>query len=208
MTNHAIPFIYRRSRTMSDGTLRIEVDVAPADALNAFTLFNLPDVPGAMVRMTQESAQAACQQETIRAAVEQAIDLPKLEPSPSLKGRIVPSCTASLSTLTNELYDNDDDTGLPGRRIEAEKPKPDKLVTDIALMCKEPAFKKWVSAQGIVADEQGCAWFVRDVCRVVSRAEIRTGTEAAEIFHSEIRGPYAKWCEENIGQPESARRGV
>lgn len=50
----AIPFIYRRLRTMSDGTVRMEIDIEPNYALATMTLFNEPNLPGAIARITQE----------------------------------------------------------------------------------------------------------------------------------------------------------
>jgi hypothetical protein len=51
-----IPVTYRRSRTMADGSIRVEVDIEPRHALGAFTLFHEPGVMGALARLTQEAA--------------------------------------------------------------------------------------------------------------------------------------------------------
>lgn len=48
-----------RSRTMADGTLRVEIDVEPRDAPTAFQLFHSPGTPVALARVTNKAAQAA-----------------------------------------------------------------------------------------------------------------------------------------------------
>jgi len=44
------------ARTMADGTLRITVDIPPADAIGAFTAFGSPGSPVALARLTNEAA--------------------------------------------------------------------------------------------------------------------------------------------------------
>ena len=58
----AIQFAYVASRTMADGSLRITVEIEPRDAVRAFSMFNDPGVPGAMVRLQREAAQKAGQE--------------------------------------------------------------------------------------------------------------------------------------------------
>lgn len=62
----AIPFVYRRLRTMADGTVRMEIDIEPGYALDTMTLFNEPNLPGIIARMTSEVAQTQLQQEQSR----------------------------------------------------------------------------------------------------------------------------------------------
>lgn len=79
--------------------------------------------------------------------------------------------------------------------VTERKPPYNRLVFDIVMMCKEPSFWDWVSiySQGREAGEIESAEYVRKVCGVSSRSEIRTGTEAAKIFHEKIRRPYNAW---------------
>jgi hypothetical protein len=50
---------------MSDGTLRLTVDISPIHAQDAFVLFGMPDVPMAIARLTQEAAKQSAQDEMI-----------------------------------------------------------------------------------------------------------------------------------------------
>lgn len=52
-----IPITTRTCKTMADGTLRLQVDIEPTYAQQAFALFGQPDQPGALARLTQEAAQ-------------------------------------------------------------------------------------------------------------------------------------------------------
>lgn len=63
----AIAAVSRNIKTMADGTLRLTIDIEPSSAQDAFKLFGMPDVPMAIARLTQESAQVAAQEETIEA---------------------------------------------------------------------------------------------------------------------------------------------
>jgi hypothetical protein len=63
----AIEAVSRNVKTMADGTLRLTVDISPVHAQDAFSMFGMPDVPLAMVRLTQEAANQSAQQETIEA---------------------------------------------------------------------------------------------------------------------------------------------
>lgn len=54
-----------RCRTMSDGSLRIEAEVSPADAQAAFKLFGMPGAPMALAALTQQAAQESAQKQTI-----------------------------------------------------------------------------------------------------------------------------------------------
>lgn len=61
----AIAAVSRKVSTMSDGTLRLTVDIDPRFANDAFQLFGAPDVPMALARITQVAAQQQAQAETI-----------------------------------------------------------------------------------------------------------------------------------------------
>lgn len=68
MSDAAILFTYRKSRTLADGSLRLEIDVEPKDAQAAFALFHEPGASGAIVRLTDEAAQRASNQDAVAAA--------------------------------------------------------------------------------------------------------------------------------------------
>ena len=53
------------SRTLVDGTLRIQVDIQPADAIGAFTCFGAPGSSVVLARITNESAVAAGQPQPV-----------------------------------------------------------------------------------------------------------------------------------------------
>lgn len=63
----AIEAVSRNVKTLADGTLRLSIDISPVYAKDAFTMFGMPDVPLAIVRLTQEAANHSAQQETINA---------------------------------------------------------------------------------------------------------------------------------------------
>ena len=44
------------SRTMADGTLRVQIDISPSDAVSAFTAFGAPGSAVALARLTDASA--------------------------------------------------------------------------------------------------------------------------------------------------------
>lgn len=61
----AIQATSRTVKTMSDGTLRLTVDIEPRHAQEAFQLFGMPDMPVVLARLTQQAAQEQAQAETI-----------------------------------------------------------------------------------------------------------------------------------------------
>jgi hypothetical protein len=61
----AIEAVSRNVKTLADGTLRLSIDISPVYAKDAFTMFGMPDVPLAIVRLTQEAAKQSAQEETI-----------------------------------------------------------------------------------------------------------------------------------------------
>jgi hypothetical protein len=61
----AIEAVSKTVKTMSDGTLRLTVDISPIHAQDAFKLFGSPDVPMALARLTIESSKARAQAEAI-----------------------------------------------------------------------------------------------------------------------------------------------
>ena len=44
------------ARTMADGTLRVQIDISPADAIGAFSAFGAPGSPVALARIQNEAA--------------------------------------------------------------------------------------------------------------------------------------------------------
>jgi hypothetical protein len=61
----AIEAVSRTVKTMSDGTLRLTVDISPINAQDAFKLFGSPDVPLALARLTVESSKKRAQAEIV-----------------------------------------------------------------------------------------------------------------------------------------------
>ena len=66
----AIEAVTRTCKTMSDGTLRLTVDISPIHAQDAFKLFGMPDVPMAIARLNQEAAKQSAQDEMINHIVD------------------------------------------------------------------------------------------------------------------------------------------
>ncbi len=58
MSDEVLTVYYVRSRTMADGSLRIEFDIQPADSPKAFSLFHEPGAVGALARIHDEAAQS------------------------------------------------------------------------------------------------------------------------------------------------------
>jgi hypothetical protein len=63
----AIEAVSRNVKTMSDGTLRLTVDISPVHAQDAFSMFGMPDVPLALARLNIQASQERAQEETIAA---------------------------------------------------------------------------------------------------------------------------------------------
>ena len=61
----AIEAVSRTVKTMSDGTLRLTVDISPIHAQDAFKLFGSPDVPMALARLTIEASKERAQAEMV-----------------------------------------------------------------------------------------------------------------------------------------------
>ncbi len=59
-----------------------------------------------------------------------------------------------------------------------EKTDEQRAVIRAALLCKEPAFRKWCG----VTSEQGAITYMRNDCGVASRGEFATNPEALEKF--------------------------
>lgn len=83
--------------------------------------------------------------------------------------------------------------------LKPQSSKPEKvgeLCKWAAIRCTDPDFQRWMTeVQGWndPGSEEDCAELIRIVCRVKSRVELDTNEQAAELFHSLIRVPYAAW---------------
>ena len=87
---------------------------------------------------------------------------------------------------------------IPPDSRELEKPKGGALAKLAGMWCNDPEFQNW--AMG--ATHNGIYWpcdnpqeakeLVCELCGIESRAELDNSPEAAEKFHSLIRGPYQK----------------
>ena len=64
--------------TLSDGTLRYVVDIAPVDAAEAAALFGMPGSPIVLARLTQEAAKQSAQEEIIATENPKGGELAKL----------------------------------------------------------------------------------------------------------------------------------
>jgi hypothetical protein len=72
------------------------------------------------------------------------------------------------------------------------------LVQMAGMLARDPQFIAWVGQwtvppRAVSADE--AAEFIRDVCKVESRRELATNSEAADRFHQFIRRPFVEWRE-------------
>ena len=83
---------------------------------------------------------------------------------------------------------------------EPEKPKGGQRAQWCAIRCQEPEFQQWLRVNFPVSAHEAegtgrwgsdaAAWIVRNVCEVVSRAELDTDPEAARLFDELIRRPW------------------
>ena len=80
-----------------------------------------------------------------------------------------------------------------------EKPKGGPLSELAGMWCNDPEFWAWINRDHgpmwIVENIDGAAMFVRDMCRISSRAKLDHDEIAAEKFHRLIRGPYSKYMQ-------------
>jgi len=63
------------AKTMADGTLRIQVDISPLDAIGAFIAFGAPGSPVAIARVTNEAALEADREDLVNGPVGGAIKM-------------------------------------------------------------------------------------------------------------------------------------
>ena len=83
----------------------------------------------------------------------------------------------------------------------SEKPKGGALSKLAGVWCQRPEFWEWINSTthgGIfwhAHDMIDAANFVREICEVASRADLDHYDNAAENFHSLIRGPFSKYMQ-------------
>ena len=73
-------------------------------------------------------------------------------------------------------------------------------------LCRDPQFRAWVggfvNGDPVTVDE--AARFVRIVCKVESRRELATSTDAADRFHHFLRQPFLDWRDNQQHQRRAA----
>lgn len=109
--------------------------------------------------------------------------------------------------------------GMPGTplalaalKVKSSKPEPrasspPSLCAWAAIRGGDPSFIAWLEEahpklwaeqwadDGTADAEQAAAQCIRLICGVASRRELDTNDEAAALFHSQIREPYAAWMQ-------------
>ena len=78
----------------------------------------------------------------------------------------------------------------------AENPKGGQLSRLAGMWCNEPKFWEWLNNSGAalsIDNPLDAASMVREMCGVLSRAELDNQATAAERFHKLIRAPYSEW---------------
>ena len=66
------------------------------------------------------------------------------------------------------------------RRLFDDLPPPQQA----GIMCNEPRFRHWIIPDSLSPTAEEAAWYVRERCKVESRAEIQPHTEALTIWLS------------------------
>lgn len=90
-------------------------------------------------------------------------------------------------------------SGVPVRlHVPSTERKGAALSRAAAMMCNSAKFQRWVVSRVGAAPEgesasQHAAQYVRDVCRVTSRAQLDHDAKAAALFHEAVRKPFVKW---------------
>jgi len=90
-------------------------------------------------------------------------------------------------------------SGVPVRaRVPSTERKGAALSRAAAMMCNGATFQRWVvsrvgAAPEGVSAQQHAAQYVRDVCGIISRAELDHNAAAAALFHTAIRIPFVEW---------------
>jgi hypothetical protein len=73
--------------------------------------------------------------------------------------------------------------------------KPNHIAAWLAQRCKERVFWQFLQARFNVAipSEQAAIELIRAICKVESRAHIESTPVALELFHEQIRKPFANY---------------
>lgn len=107
-----------------------------------------------------------------------------------------PSALAALKTGAQASAEPDTG-GAGGASAPAKTDKP--IARWLALRCKEPDFRAWLTEQGDFAsplDEDECRNVVCGWCEVGSRGDIDGNRGAEAKFQRHIRNPWQKHCAE------------
>jgi hypothetical protein len=89
------------------------------------------------------------------------------------------------------------DDEKPVQQLDPEKAKGGALAKLAAMLGDDVEFWKFLTHQFSL--EEACespdnaAEVIREVCEIESRSELDWHTDAANRFHSQIRGPWLKW---------------
>ena len=82
--------------------------------------------------------------------------------------------------------------------MEHEKPaepemKGGELAKLAGMWCNDNYFREWVASQSDQTPDE----HIKNVCGIDSKRELDHNTDAAWLFHEDIRKPYAAWLERN-----------
>lgn len=156
-----------RVSTMADGTLRLTVDVEPAQAQAAFALFGRPGAPMALAALVEGYAAIT--------------DEPRLTPKPTPQDAPAKPKGGPLSMLAGRWCAD------PGFQ-EWVRPVYDRMLGGKGL--------GWGDLGPTGAAELGAAGFARHAilvaCDILSRAELDHNPLAADSFNQRIREPYMR----------------
>lgn len=79
---------------------------------------------------------------------------------------------------------------------DQQKPKGGPISKLAGMWCLSPAFHAWLTEMGHPAsDPQSAADCVRDMCGVISRADLDHDKDAADRFHKLIREPFSQYMQ-------------
>jgi hypothetical protein len=86
----------------------------------------------------------------------------------------------------------DDEQPVVNKSLTTEKPKGGALAKLAGMWCNDPEFWAWLETDPDNAchSAQGAAACLYAICGIESRAELDHNKQAAEIFHTFVRGPY------------------
>jgi hypothetical protein len=73
----------------------------------------------------------------------------------------------------------------------AEELKGGPLAKLAGMWVRDPLFAEWVMSQSGISPDA----FIKDVCGIESKRELDHNTDAAWLFHEDVRKPYSAWLE-------------